>query len=70
MYVNMHAHKHAPKHTHIHAHTRTCTHTHILAYTHIRTNTGTQEAVQKYRMAKTHRIPDLYRSFSAKVTYI
>jgi len=24
----------------------------------------------KYRVAKTHRIPYLYRSFSAKVTYI
>jgi len=27
-------------------------------------------ARKKYRVAKTHRIPYLYRSFSAKVTYI
>jgi len=26
--------------------------------------------MQRYRVAKTHRIPYLYRSFSAKVTYI
>jgi len=26
--------------------------------------------VERYRVAKTHRIPYLYRSFSAKVTYI
>jgi len=25
---------------------------------------------ERYRVAKTHRIPYLYRSFSAKVTYI
>jgi len=26
--------------------------------------------IHTYRVAKTHKIPDLYRSFSAKVTYI
>jgi len=28
------------------------------------------EHTQYYRVAKTHRIPYLYRSFSTKVTYI
>jgi len=32
--------------------------------------TGYCEYKGKYRVAKTHRIPYLYRSFSAKVTYI
>ena len=28
------------------------------------------KCIEGYRLAKTHRIPYLYRSFSAKVTYI
>ena len=38
--------------------------------TRIRTLCHTLETYAQYRVAKTHRIPYLYRSFSAKVTYI
>jgi len=38
-------------------------------YAFIYAHTSTH-AKTYYRVAKTHRIPSLYRSFSAKVTYI
>jgi len=41
-------------------------------YETLKGNLGGQANMSKrqYRVAKTHRIPYLYRSFSAKVTYI
>jgi len=35
-----------------------------------KTNDHIEKDSRRYRVAKTHRIPYLYRSFSAKVTYI
>ena len=58
-----------------------CTHTYITTckqtYIHTCTHTWihrcidtTKQQSESYRVAKTHRIPYLYRLFSAKVTYI
>ena len=50
-------------------HTHTHTHTHTYIY-HIYMHIYTYRLHICYRVAKTHRIPYLYRSFSAQVTYI
>jgi len=59
-YIHIHVHTHAYTYMHIHIHTARWFHTCIthFHYTHW------------YRVAKTHRIPYLYRSFSAKEPYI
>jgi len=81
IYMHTYPHTHAllhsiwiyTQHTQTHIHILICTKN--VMYTHIHTHTHThtlQHCVQcfLYRVAKTHRIPYLYRSFSAKVTYI
>jgi len=61
-----HTHTHAHTHTHTHMFWHTHTHTHTLTNTHTHSHIHilSRAGAYIYRVAKTHRMPYLYRSFS------
>jgi len=72
MHTYIHTITHSNIRTYMHEYIYTCIHTYMNTYihTHIHADDdGTQVHSAQYRMAKTHRMPYLHRSFSAKEPY-
>jgi len=84
MYILTHVHSHLYiltcifSYVHSHIYILTCRFSHVYSnmyilirtFSHVDFHMFILTCIFSYRVAKTHRIPYLYRSFSAKVTYI